>query len=98
MRSAREFAAELDRAGKLDRVTRIVTDLYGSLALTGKGHGTDRAIILGLLGEKPDEVDPNSIDAKLENARGAQKLTILGKRTIAFDEPNDLRFLTKETL
>ena len=98
MRAAREFAAELDRTGKLDRVHRIATDLYGSLALTGKGHGTDRAIILGLLGEKPDEVDPNSVDAKLENARGAQKVTILGKRTIAFDEPTDLRFLTKETM
>jgi L-serine dehydratase len=98
MRSAREFVAELDRTGKLDRVTRVATDLYGSLALTGKGHGTDRAIILGLLGEKPDEIDPATIDAKLEQARSAKELKLLGKQTVVFNEPEDLRFLTKETL
>ncbi len=98
MRSAREFVAELERSGKLDRVHRIATGLYGSLALTGKGHGTDRAIILGLLGERPDEVDPNSVEAKLENVRSSKQLNLLGKRSIPFDEPNDLRFLTKETL
>jgi L-serine dehydratase len=98
MRSAREFVSELDRGGKLDRVTRVTTDLYGSLALTGKGHGTDRAIILGLLGEKPDEIDPATIDAKLEHARSVRELKLLGKQAVAFDEPNDLRFLTKETL
>jgi len=98
MRAAREFVAELDRSGKLARIHRIATDLHGSLALTGKGHGTDRAIILGLLGEKPDEVDPNSIDAKLQDVRSSRNLDVLGKRSIPFDEPNDLRFLTKETL
>jgi len=98
MRAAREFVAELDRSGKLDRVHRIATDLYGSLALTGKGHGTDRAILLGLMGEQPDQVDPNSVDAKIEGARGSRQLHLLGKHQLKFDEPNDLRFLTKETL
>ncbi len=98
MRAAREFVAELQRSGKLDRVHRVATDLYGSLALTGKGHGTDRAIILGLLGEKPDEVDPNSVEAKLETVRSSKQLNLLGNKAIPFDEPNDLRFLTKETL
>src|SRR5581483_7810102 len=79
MRAAREFVVELDRARKLDRVYRVATDLYGSLALTGKGHGTDRAIVLGLLGEKPDEVDPSSIDEKLKQVHSTQRLALLGK-------------------
>ena len=98
MRAAREFVAELDRAGKLNKIHRVATDLFGSLALTGKGHGTDRAIILGLLGEKPDEVDPNSVDARIEHVRTVKELNLLGTHKIAFDEPNDLRFLGKETL
>ena len=98
MRAAREFVAELERAHKLDQVQRIAIDLYGSLALTGKGHGTDRAIVLGLLGEKPDEVDPASIEMKLETVRNSQQLNLLSRKAIPFDEPNDLRFLMKETL
>ena len=98
MRAAREFVAELDRAGKLNQIHRITTDLYGSLALTGKGHGTDRAIILGLLGERPDEINPSSIDAKIESVRATKALNLLGKRTVAFHEPHDLRFLTSDTL
>jgi L-serine dehydratase len=98
MRAAREFVSELDRAGELARVHRLSTDLYGSLALTGKGHGTDRAIILGLLGEKPDEVDPNSVDTKIEHVRSSKELILAGKHKIAFHELNDLRFLTKQTL
>jgi len=98
MRAAREFAAELDREGKLAQVHRITTDLYGSLALTGKGHGTDRAIMLGLLGEKPDEVDPGSIEAKLDQVRNSTQLVLMGKQSISFDEPSDMRFLTKEIL
>ncbi|MGZ4816586.1 MAG: L-serine ammonia-lyase, partial [Terriglobales bacterium] len=98
MRAAREFVSELDRAGKLTQVHRIAVDLYGSLALTGKGHGTDRAIILGLLGEKPDEVDTNSVEAKLNKVRTSKQLNLLGKDVVKFEEENDLRFLMKETL
>ncbi len=98
MRAAREFVAELERSSKLHQVHRVATDLYGSLALTGKGHGTDRAIILGLLGEKPDEVDPASIDSKLETVCGTGRLSLFAKKEVPFEEPNDLRFLKKETL
>jgi len=98
MRAAREFVSELDRSARLDQVRRIATDLYGSLALTGRGHGTDRAIILGLLGEKPDQVDPNSVEGKISHAREARELTLLGKHKISLDEPADLRFLIRETL
>ncbi|MCG8435133.1 MAG: L-serine ammonia-lyase, partial [Gammaproteobacteria bacterium] len=56
MRAARQFCVDLDERGELDKTAQIVAQLYGSLALTGVGHGTDRAILLGLLGETPDGV------------------------------------------
>jgi L-serine dehydratase len=96
MRAARDFVATLDDG--VNHIHRIMTELYGSLALTGKGHGTDRAIILGLLGEKPDEVDPGSIEAKIEDVRARNQINIMGKRTVAFLEDTDLLFRTKETL
>jgi L-serine dehydratase len=98
MRSARAFAANLERNGQLARVSRLTTDLYGSLALTGKGHGTDRAVILGLLGEAPDQVDPALIQSKLDQVRVTHHLNLLGVHPIAFQEPDDLRFRTTETL
>ena len=58
MRAAREFVTTLQREELLTGVARLKTELYGSLALTGRGHATDRAILLGLSGEVPDEVDP----------------------------------------
>jgi L-serine dehydratase len=98
MRAARDFIANIDRAGKLSDVARVVTDLYGSLALTGKGHGTDRAIILGLLGEVPDQVDPATIDNKIQLARETESINFLGRQRVAFTEAKDLLFHTKETL
>src|SRR3954454_22717335 len=65
MRAAGAFLAELDRGAMLGSVGRVRVELYGSLALTGIGHGTDVAIIMGLLGEKPDEIDPDTIPAKV---------------------------------
>ena len=59
MRAAYRFVQELAAGGKLERTARVVIDLYGSLALTGRGHGTDRAIMLGLSGETPDRIDPD---------------------------------------
>jgi L-serine dehydratase len=78
MRSARAFVVELAERGLLDRTATIRTELYGSLALTGKGHGTDTAILLGLGGEKPDEVDPDAV----EQIRGAEKVRALGLREV----------------
>jgi L-serine dehydratase len=98
MRAARDFIANLDRAGKLSGVARVVTDLYGSLALTGKGHGTDRALILGLLGEVPDQVDPATIDNTVQLARVTESINLLGRQRVPFSDANDLLFHTKETL
>ena len=98
MRAARRFAVELDAAGLLDATARVTVDLYGSLALTGHGHGTDRAILLGLLGEEPDQIDPAAIDAILELVRAEQALSLLGRHRVTFREAEDLRWHGTETL
>ena len=92
MRASREFATTLQRDGLLDRIARVRVELYGSLALTGRGHGTDRAILLGLLGEIPDEVDPASIDGKIRDIRRGERIRLLGTREIPFVETRDLLF------
>jgi L-serine dehydratase len=92
MRAACRFARELDRDGVLDRVTRIQTDLYGSLALTGMGHATDRAILLGLAGNEPATIDPAAIESTVAAIRALRHINISGTHTIAFDEPRDLVF------
>jgi L-serine dehydratase len=98
MRSARAFVASLERQDKLSQVNRVLIELYGSLALTGKGHGTDRAIVLGLLGEVPDKVDPSTIDNSLQLVRETESINILGRRRIPFADATDLLFRTKETM
>ena len=92
MRAALCFTEDLAKAGLLERTARVVCDLYGSLALTGHGHGTDRAVLLGLLGEKPAEIDPAGIDNKLAVIRSGKKLRLGGRRDMAFDESADLLF------
>ena len=72
--------------------------LYGSLALTGRGHGSDRAVLLGLEGATPEEVDTETIAARLEAVRGQRRLSLLGRGEIAFDEPRDLLYLAAESL
>ena len=98
MRSARDFVQRMDSAGLLDKVVRLSTELYGSLALTGRGHATDRAVILGLLGETPDEIDPDKVESLVEDVRRNGELNLFHRRRIKFDEPRDLVFLTNETL
>ncbi len=92
MRAAHRFVSELHGRGLLAQTERLRTDLYGSLALTGKGHGTDRAILLGLSGEQANSIDPATIEAKLAKIRESAALTLLGGKTIAFHEADDLLF------
>ncbi len=99
MRAAARFAERwLDGNGVLDRVTRVRGELFGSLAMTGRGHGTDKAVLLGLEGEHPDSVDPDRIPAVLERIRGTQQLLLLGKKMIAFEEKRDLVFNKRQKL
>ena len=90
MRASRQFLLDLDAAGSLESCTRVQTDLFGSLALTGVGHGTDRAILLGLLGESPDTVDPDAIESTLAGIRSTGRLKLLGRQEIDFVEGSDV--------
>jgi L-serine dehydratase len=92
MRAACRFARELGSRGLLDRVARVQTELYGSLALTGIGHATDRAILLGLSGHEPAGIDPAAIATTVASIRASRKLELAGTHTIAFEEPRDLLF------
>jgi len=95
MRAACDFA---ERAIALGAVTALRCDLYGSLALTGLGHSTDIAILLGLSGERPETVDPDAIAATISGIRADKRLILAGQLPIAFDEPGDLIFHRGEFL
>ncbi len=95
MVAAQRFIAWL--AGRRERVARIETVLYGSLALTGRGHATDRAVILGLAGFAPESIDPDEGDAALERIRAEQALPIGGGApVIVFDEARDILWAVAE--
>ena len=98
MRAARLFAAGLKSTGHLQPTRRVKAELYGSLGATGKGHGSDKAVLLGLLGETPDEVDPDAVPELLAGIRAAANVCLLGEHSIAFDEKADLVFYRRETL
>jgi L-serine dehydratase len=98
MKAAGMFVAHLASSGLLPQVTRLRAELYGSLAFTGKGHGTDKAILLGLEGEAPDRVDPDAIPARLERIRREKSLRLEPERVIAFEEKADLIFNRRQKL
>jgi L-serine dehydratase len=98
MRAARSFLETLSQRSRAIPVARIHVDLFGSLALTGTGHGTDRAVILGLAGETPDGVDVDAIPAFLASVRSDHRLRLLNGETIDFDPGRDIRFHNRQTL
>ena len=98
MRAALRFVHELAADGMLEVTERIGIDLYGSLGLTGRGHGTDRAVLLGLSGEAPDRIDPDTVEAKVHRIRAHQLLKLDGRREITFREHDDLRFRIDKAL
>jgi L-serine dehydratase len=92
MRAALRFVHELQALPTFSSTARVQIDLFGSLALTGIGHSTDRAILLGLSGETPVTVDPARIEDLLAHIRQSQTLSLSGSHVIAFREPADLLF------
>ena len=92
MRAACRFALGLAESGVLPRVERVQAELFGSLALTGLGHATDRAVLLGLAGNEPATIDPASVAATVTQIRETGSITIAGQRLIPFDESSDLLF------
>jgi L-serine dehydratase len=98
MRAARNFVERLAAGGLLSRTAKIVTTLYGSLGATGRGHGTDKAVILGLLGETPGAVAVENLDVRLREIRRNRRLPLLNGPVIAFVEQEHLIFDHKNSL
>jgi L-serine dehydratase len=98
MRAAGMFARRLGELGTLGATARVLVELYGSLALTGKGHATDRAVLLGLEGLRPDCTDPEHAEQRCATIRGEGALLLDGRQRIAFHEEHDLVFLRERTL
>jgi L-serine dehydratase len=96
MRAAHRFVTRLSTTARLPKVASIETELFGSLALTGLGHGTDRGIVLGLTGLCPDEVEPLEIPSLLEAVRREQQLTVFGEYRISF--PSEALVFRKDTI
>jgi L-serine dehydratase len=98
MRAARRFVERLRVDGLLDSCAEVEVRLYGSLALTGKGHGTDKAVLLGLEGATPEGIDPDEVEPRVAAIRASGRLTLDQGPSIAWDEAKHLLFLRKETL
>jgi L-serine dehydratase len=98
MRAARRFAQRLAREGRLASTARVRIELFGSLAMTGKGHGTDKAVLIGLEGETPEEVDPGWLQQRVAAIRHEGRLALLGRHGIAFDDKADLVWNRKKLL
>ena len=98
MRAALLFVHRLAGEAQLARTARLRCDLYGSLGATGKGHGSDTAVLLGLLGHAPDTVEVGDIPALLAGVRNTQALVLDGGPRIPFNEKTDLLFHRRETL
>ncbi|PPA01294.1 L-serine ammonia-lyase, partial [Pseudomonas sp. MWU12-2312b] len=95
MRAAARFAEGLRREGLLTTTACVKVELYGSLGATGKGHGSDKAVLLGLEGEHPDTVDTETVAARLQQIRGNGCLNLLGEHSIAFNEKEHLAMIRK---
>ncbi|MDE3189076.1 MAG: L-serine ammonia-lyase, partial [Acidobacteriota bacterium] len=92
MRAACRFARDLEPRGLLQRVARVQAELFGSLALTGLGHATDRAILLGLAGNEPAAIDPAAIESTVAAIRSAKRIELAGTQSVPFEESRDLLF------
>ncbi|CAN7685407.1 L-serine ammonia-lyase [Paraburkholderia sp. SIMBA_054] len=95
MIAACRFASHIEDANLLAFVRRVKVELYGSLGATGKGHGTDKAALLGLEGHLPDTIDPDLIEPRLVDIRKGKRLSLLGKHEIDFDEKEHIAFFRR---
>ena len=98
MRAARQFVQALKDDGLLNQVATVKADLYGSLGATGKGHGSDKAVMLGLEGELPESVDTDSVESRLEAIRSTRQLNLFGEHVVKFDETKQLVMHRRQSL
>ncbi|MGB3827514.1 MAG: L-serine ammonia-lyase [Ornithinimicrobium sp.] len=98
MRAARTFAHDVSTAGLLPRVHRVQVDLYGSLGATGVGHGTDRALLIGLEGAAPETVEPSWMAARTAQIRREGVVRLADAQEVQFDEARDLVLRPRDRL
>ena len=98
MRAARMFVEHLQRTQSLSRCAGVQVRLYGSLGATGKGHGSDKAVLLGLSGHDPETVDIEAVPQLLEAIRASGEIRLGGRHAVPFREPDHLVFLRRESL
>ncbi|MDU0114731.1 L-serine ammonia-lyase [Psychrosphaera aquimarina] len=98
MKAAREFVDTLEHKNLLQQVSFIKTELYGSLGQTGIGHGSGKAVILGLLGELPETIDPDTVKDKLQLIEQSETINLLGKHLVQFPRTNAIVFHRRKTL
>jgi L-serine dehydratase len=98
MRAARRFAERLEADGQLAQVTAVKVELFGSLGFTGKGHGSDKAIVLGLEGDEPATVDVDSIARRVAAVESSHRIKLLGKHEVELDPSSALVFHRREKL
>ena len=98
MRAARQFVLRLQQAGLLEQTCGVRCWLYGSLGATGKGHGSDTAVLMGLCGHEPDTVEIEAIPSLLAGIRSGKSVCLLGLHSVPFVERADLNFMRRETL
>jgi len=98
MRAARLFTTCLNERHQLSKVYGLKVELFGSLGATGHGHGSDRAVLLGLQGETPEAVDPDSVESNIETIRSTGRVLLLNQHEIQFDEKQSLVFHKRRSL
>ena len=98
MRAAKRFVERLVADGQLEQTTGVKVELFGSLGFTGKGHGSDRAIILGLEGDEPATVDVDSVEKRVAKVAAQKRITLLGTHEVALDLEQSLIFHRRDKL
>ena len=98
MIAARKFILNIEKSNQLKKITRVKSEMYGSLGATGKAHGTPKAIILGLEGEQPEKVDASSITKRIEKIYSEGRINLLGKKTIDYNHEVDLKLYRRKSL
>ncbi|WP_224797234.1 L-serine ammonia-lyase [Idiomarina abyssalis] len=98
MKAAYDFLHMAKEAGHLDNADGIKVELFGSLGQTGKGHGTGKAVILGLAGETPESVDTDSVEDFLEQTRKTETLNLLGEKEVSFPNEGAITFHRRKTM
>ncbi len=97
-RAAQRFLREVIDSGNFDQIQSVQVELYGSLAKTGHGHGTDLAVVLGLNGDDPVTIPVEAVQSTIERIRASKQINLAGRRTVAFDPARDVVFLYDQAL